>query len=96
MSITALVKLRKETGLSVDVSAVILATRNFEVLKMIGTKEHYDLLENFERNFKYLRLDREKNKELWKIQAVYENGETNMCYRAFLLGYSLAKSMYQN
>jgi hypothetical protein len=62
---------------------------------MIGDKEHYEMLEQFEKNFKHLRLDREKNKDLWKIGQVYECGETNNLYKAYQLGYSLAKSIYQ-
>ena len=61
---------------------------------MIGTKEHYDILLSFEKNYKHKRLDREKNKELWKKCQIYENGEVNELYKAFILGYSLGK-IYQ-
>lgn len=57
---------------------------------MLGTKEHYELLEQFEKNFGNMRLDREE-KEMWKIGAVYQNGETNNMYKAYILGYSLGK-----
>ena len=62
----------------------------------IGSKEHYEILENFEKNFKYLRLDKEKNKELWSKGYVYENGDANTIYKAFLSGYSLARVNYLN
>lgn len=58
---------------------------------LIHTKEHYELISEFERNFKGIRLDKEKNKELWKKGHVYENGETNSLFLAFRLGYSVGK-----
>lgn len=57
---------------------------------MVGTKEHYDLMEVFEREFKGRRLDRE-NRELWAQGAIYQNGETNALFLAFRLGYALGK-----
>lgn len=62
----------------------------------IGSKEHYDILEQFEKEFYYLRLDREQNKETWKKGDVYENGETNNIYKAFILGYSVGRCTYMN
>ncbi|MCP4761949.1 MAG: hypothetical protein GY870_09205 [archaeon] len=61
----------------------------------IGSKEHYDLLEDFEKNFKGYRLDRE-NKDLWKIGQVYQNGDTNTLYKAYQLGYALGRVNYLN
>lgn len=58
---------------------------------MIGTREHYDLLACFEREFSYLRLDREP-KELWKERCVYACGETNALYLAYVAGYALGKA----
>jgi len=58
----------------------------------IGSKEHYEILEHFEKNFAYQRLDREKNKELWRAGQVYENGETNALYKAYISGYGLGKT----
>ena len=62
----------------------------------IGSKEHYEILSNFEKNFKEMRLDREKNIDLWKIGQVYENGETNKMYQAFIMGYSFGRAKYLN
>ena len=62
----------------------------------IGSKEHYEILANFEKNFKGMRLDKEKNNELWKIGQVYENGETNKMYQAFIMGYSFGRAQYLN
>jgi hypothetical protein len=58
----------------------------------IGTKEHYDILAKFEKNFSHLRLTREKNKTLWRKGQIYENGETNALYSAYILGYSFARA----
>lgn len=63
------------------------------VIQMLLTKEHYELLSEFERTFKGKRLDREQNKELWKKGQVYENGEVNDLYKAFILGYTLGKAI---
>ena len=60
----------------------------------IGSKEHYDIMAEFEKNFYDQRLDREKDKALWKKGQVYENGETNKLYQAFISGYSLARIIY--
>lgn len=62
---------------------------------MLFTKEHYELLNEFEKNYQGKRLDKEKNKDLWKKGQVYENGETNELYKAFILGFSLGKVFYQ-
>jgi hypothetical protein len=58
---------------------------------MLKSKEHYDLMAQFEKEYKGLRLDREKSKDLWAIGQVYENGQTNELFIAFRNGYSLAK-----
>lgn len=60
---------------------------------MIGTKEHYDILENFEKNFNNMRLDKEP-KELWSQGRVYQSGETNNAYSAFILGYSFGRTTH--
>ena len=60
----------------------------------IGSKEHYDILEQFEKNFKYMRLDKELNKDLWKNGQVYQSGETNNLYNAYIAGYSFGRVQY--
>ncbi len=62
----------------------------------IGSKEHYDILAMFEKNYHYLRLDREDT-ALWSEHGgtVYQSGETNELYKAFILGYSFARCIYQ-
>ena len=61
----------------------------------VGTKEFDDILENFDKNFKHMRLDKE-SKEYWSKGQVYQNGETNNAYSAFVLGYSLGRVVYMN
>ena len=61
---------------------------------MVGTKEHYDLLDHFERTT-VGRFDREEDKALWKIGAMYQCGETNEKYKAFISGYAYGKSVYK-
>ena len=58
---------------------------------MIDTKEHYDLMAQFERSFRGLRFDREEDKELWKMGYVYQSGETNKLFLAYRMGYSYGK-----
>lgn len=61
----------------------------------LGSKEHYEILDNFEKNFNYLRLDRENDKELWKKGIIYQSGETNNMYNAFIIGYSFGRVQYK-
>ena len=61
----------------------------------IGSKEHYDLIVDFEKGFKGNRLEKEE-KTLWVKGNVYQNGETNNLYKAYLLGYSLGRVNYLN
>ena len=56
----------------------------------ILTKEHYDLMAEFEKNFKHLRLDKEE-KSLWKDGHIYQDGEVNQLFKVFRLGYSYGK-----
>ncbi len=61
----------------------------------VGTKEFYDILENFEKNFYHMRLDKEPE-EYWRRGQVYQNGETNNAYSAYIQGYSLGRVVYMN
>lgn len=53
--------------------------------------EHYKIMLQFEKDFSSIRLDKEKNKDLWKIGQVYESGETNQLFLAYRRGYSFSK-----
>ena len=59
----------------------------------VGTKEFYDVISGFEKEYKFLRLDKEPEK-LWKKGIVYQDGETNKLYLAYRLGYSLGRCNY--
>lgn len=56
-------------------------------------KEFYDLMEQFERDYHHLRMDREKDKTLWKTGNVYECGETNKTFLIYCMGYSYGKTI---
>lgn len=62
---------------------------------MIETKEHYELIAAFERDHKHMRLDREKNRDLWLRGNVYEDGKTNEFFLAYRKGYAFAKCVFQ-
>ena len=59
----------------------------------IGTKEHYDIITNFEQNYRYERLDKE-SKDLWIKGIIYADGAVNKLYEAYMLGYSLGRLNY--
>jgi hypothetical protein len=60
---------------------------------MIGTKEHYDLLNMFERSIaKHHRKERE-DKSLWKKGVIYQDGNVNNMYLAFISGYSYGRNV---
>lgn len=56
----------------------------------IITKDHYDLMAQFEKDYSDRRLDREDRSE-WRRGHVYQNGETNALFCAYRKGYSLGK-----
>ena len=74
-----------------DVKGVVFNGNPANGEKMnIGSKEHYEILQMFEKNFNNLRLEKE-DKCLWKKGIIYQNGETNNLYNAFILGYGFGK-----
>lgn len=57
----------------------------------IHDKEHYELMEQFEKNYKGRRFDKEP-KELWgTLKRIYQDGLVNELFLAYRLGYSLGK-----
>ena len=58
----------------------------------LKTQEHYDLMAQFEREFKGYRLDRE-DKSLWAKGSVYQNGETNALFLAYRRGCAYGRSV---
>lgn len=61
----------------------------------VGTKEFYDILSQFEKNYYHMRLDKEPA-DAWAKGTIYQNGETNNIYQAYMLGYSLGRVVYMN
>jgi hypothetical protein len=59
---------------------------------MLNTKEHYDLMAKFERDFKYERLDKE-SKDLWHKGRIYQDGKVNSMFLAYRMGYAYGKAV---
>ena len=56
------------------------------------SKEHYDIIEMFEREFAGEgRLDKEA-KEYWAKGNVYQHGDMNRLFLAYRRGFAFAKS----
>ena len=70
-----------------------MANKFLATLMQIGSKEHCEILEAFEKNYPWLRLDKEDRK-IWKDGNIYQNGETNNLYKAFISGYSFTRVVY--
>lgn len=63
---------------------------------MLYTKEFYEIMECFEKEAKhFIRMGsqglKREDKESWKRQFYYCDGEANNAFRIFLLGVSLGK-----
>ena len=58
----------------------------------IKEKEHYDLMDAFEKHYKYRDLKREP-KDIWHRGAIYCHGEINHEFIVFRDGYVLGKSI---
>ena len=61
----------------------------------LNTKEHYDLMLQFEREFCPWRIEEKEDKRWWAKGHIYQNGELNELFLAYRKGYALAKSIYQ-
>ncbi len=59
----------------------------------LNSKDHYDLIEYFERQFKgNFRLDKE-DKSMWPQGNVYQNGDANNAFLAFRHGYAYGRAI---
>ena len=58
---------------------------------MLSTREHIELMANFEKQYKGSRFDREKDRAHWIRGHVYEDGHTNELFQAFRQGYALGR-----
>lgn len=54
----------------------------------ITSKEHYDLMAQFEQEFSHRRTDKE-DKARWAKGNVYQDGTTNELFLAYRRGYAL-------
>ena len=66
----------------------------------IGSKEHYEMITDFEKSAKALpvalgRFDKEEKSE-WSKGNIYEDGATNGLFKLFSAGYSNARCKYIN
>jgi hypothetical protein len=61
----------------------------------IGSQEHYEILEAFEKFAKGCRLDREPV-GLWRSKVIYQDGMANNLYNAYIAGYANGKCTYLN
>ena len=59
----------------------------------IGSKEHYEIMEQFERDYDCVPLAKE-DKSMWKEGYFYQNGDINNLFKAYSKGYSLARSKH--
>jgi len=59
---------------------------------MLQTKEHYELMAEFEKEFKGNRMDKEAKQD-WPRGIVYEDGMTNNLFLAYRKGYGLGKAV---
>lgn len=55
---------------------------------MLLTREHYELMAAFERDFSHNRLDKE-DKSFWAKGNIYQNGQVNDLFLAYRKGYAL-------
>lgn len=62
---------------------------------MLNTKEHYDLIHEFEKAFKTFRLDKE-DKSMWEKSIIYQDGTVNSLFLAYRSGYMLGRCVYMN
>lgn len=62
----------------------------------LHTEEHYELMAQFERDFKHLPTDRKEPKELWPKGYIYCHGPTNDAFLAYRLGYAFGRAVAQS
>lgn len=60
--------------------------------RMLKTQEHYDLMAQFEREFKGRRLDKEP-RDGWARGIIYQDGHINELFLAYRRGYALGKAV---
>lgn len=58
----------------------------------LGSKEHDELMAQFERDCKPGRTDKEP-RESWARGIVYQAGEVNNLFKVYRMGYALGKAV---
>jgi hypothetical protein len=62
-------------------------------MSTIQTKEHYDLMAQFENDYrKQFRLDKEP-KELWPKGCIYQHGMANQLFLAYRKGFAYGEAV---
>lgn len=59
---------------------------------MLHTKEHYELIEQFERDIKPGRLDMEAKQD-WSRGIIYQDGQVNAMFLVYRHGYAYGKAV---
>lgn len=63
----------------------------------IGSKEFYDMMDNFENNknnLPYTGSFEREDKSMWVRGQIYQDGKTNSFFQCFMLGYQLGRLTY--
>ena len=62
-----------------------------------GSHDHYELMDQFEMQFKHLRLDREDRNEFNYSRSIfYQDGLANDLFKAFRAGYVFGEFMHRD
>lgn len=59
---------------------------------MLKSKEHYDLMAQFENDCKPGRLDKEP-RESWPRGVIYQDGQVNALFLVYRMGYAYGKAI---
>lgn len=59
---------------------------------MLNTKEHYDLLAQFEKTVRHGRFDKEAKQD-WARGIIYQDGRVNEMFKVYRLGYAHGKAV---
>jgi hypothetical protein len=59
---------------------------------MLTSKEHYELIDQFDREFADRRLDKEA-KSFWLKGNIYQDGTVNELFSAYRRGYAFGKAV---
>ena len=63
---------------------------------MLITREHYELIDQFERDLEIKGYyARKESKDLWSKGVIYCHGETNDMFLAYRHGYAFGKAKFE-